>query len=555
MIQPQTFRFIVRSPLGAYKSTVYRDASYVLAAGFKLSITPEGICEEMTMTARNGVHPLDGSPGLGLRFADLVTVQMTDQASPQEADWVNLYYGQLRQGGNPYDYAGENQVLRSLAVKLRATPTPDKGYTQMDGGALARQLLQDTLASGALSTTVGGQTFSCVTYDPAAIPDLGFTMTLVATNQQPLGVLLDSIVATAKTAGIDARWGVRADAVLTLKAVSTAEVFWPAEQVDWKEPVAEVMYTSVLWDVFKRPDGRWFKYLSVSPEAATYGPEIKELAVGTGVKAWKLDPAPASVQGSAVVMPSGSNLDDVITDGIPVTGVTITGTGLLGSELFAFDSTSPKAAVLSLTIPSGGADRIEVTARGSSSNDNSGNYLQVGARVLVKYPDGNARYLGQNASDGYSSGVYFASDFPQGFPAGAVVTLYSDLMAAGTAPGGQTPPPQITVSDLRLTTLDTVLLDGLAKFHYLIPESAPGDLYRTGLLLPSDYGGKIRTPRPNGQPDYVANVSLWEYSVWDQGGVRTVAKIGDPDDPLATARAALSKKGDALATSNAVNLP
>ena len=38
------------------------------------------------------------------------------------------------------------------------------------------------------------------------------------------------------------------------------------------------------------------------------------------------------------------------------------------------------------------------------------------------------------------------------------------------------------------------------------------------------------------------------------GGVQTAAKTGDPDDPLKSAQAALIRKGDTLATSNAQNI-
>ena len=189
MIYPLGYFMNVLSARGQFKRRINMNASYLHEAGFKASITPEGICEEATGLFRNGVHPLDGSPGLGLQYGDIVQLSMIyGTATDQTAQ--NVYYGQLRLGGNLNDYEGESMVFSSLMTRLRSTPTPDASYAQMDAGALARALTLATLTSGILGTTgtpgsMGvngtpqpGNLLSPISYDPAAMPDLGFTMTL-----------------------------------------------------------------------------------------------------------------------------------------------------------------------------------------------------------------------------------------------------------------------------------------------------------------------------------------------------------------------------------------
>ena len=541
MIYPARYRFTVLSARGQFKRNIDMGASYMAEAGFKASVTPEGISEEMTGLFRNGVHPLDGSPGLGLQYGDCVQVQMTAGAafgdgSPE----LRLYYGQLRLGGNPYDYEGENMVFSSLMTKLRSTPTPDAAYAQMDAGALARALTLATLTSGILGTTgtpgsaslnaiaLPGNQISPVSYDPTAMPDLGFTMTLLATNRQPLGVLLDSIVATGKAAGIELRCGVRVDSVLTLVPVSTVEVPWPAEQIRWKPPQGLVLYTGVLWAISKKADGTWLRYLSQAPEAATYGCEVKQLSVALGVKPWKPLPITLGIIGTYVVTPAGNDTTNMTIDGRTDTFVTVSNGGGYSDVL--------------LNVPTGGAERIYINA-------SAGMAFLI---LEITYPDSSSFVATGNSSgtgsDSMMAGAtFYASDLAKGLPAGTVVKLSARATTTTAA-------TTLIIKEFHLDRLDTVLLDGLAKYHYSVPLDAPGDLYRTGILPPSELGGKIRTPRPNGAPDYMANVSLWEYSVSAAGGVQTAAKTGDPDDPFKAAQAALIRKGDVLATSNAQNV-
>ena len=539
MLYPAKYAFWVYNARGQFRKTVLMEASYLHEAGFRASVTPEGISEEMTGLFRNGVHPLDGSPGLGLQYGDCVQVVVTTNNDPANYIWAALYYGQLKLGGNANDYEGENMVFSSLMTKLRATPTPDASYAQMDGGALARALTQATMNSGILGTTgtpgsVGingaaqpGSMLSPISYDPAAMPDLGFTVTLLATNQQPLGVLLDQIVATGKAAGIDLRCGVRYDSVLTLVPVSTVEVPWPADHITWKPPQGVALYTGVLWAIYKRTDNTWLRHLSEAPEAAALGCEVKELGINLGVRPWKPLAINFVLAGtSATVTPAGGDAVTVTSDGRKDTFMTVKATNAVAS--------------VQILIPAGGAARLYVDAQ----SDGQPAYINI-----VKETAGSFSLLGNDQSNGgFTAGVYYTENIStMGFSAGATVTL-------SAAPSATTPNPTLTIREFHLDLLDTVLLDGLAKYHYSVPLDAPGDLYRAGILLVSDLGGKIRTPRPNGAPDYLANVALWEYSISAAGGVQTAAKTGDPDDPLKAAQAALIRKGDTLATANAQNI-
>jgi len=351
-------------------------------------------------------------------------------------------------------------------------------------------------------------------------------MTLLATNRQPLGVLLDSIVATGKALGIELRCGVRSDSVLTLVPASTLEVLWLADHITWKPPQGLVLYTGVLWAISKKMDGTWLRYLSQDPEAATYGCEVKMLGVNLGVKPWKPIIVAQGIVGSVTVTPVGANTIAIAADGRTDTFLTV--------------SNGAAAATVQLTIPAGGAGRLYVDAQGTGTP----------ASIQIRYPNGSTFNLRGNDPNngGFTAAAYFPDYFLNlGLPAGTVVTLRADPSATVSS-------PTLTVKEFHLDLLDTALLDGLAKYHYSVPLDAPGDLYRAGILLSGDLGGKIRTRRPNGAPDYLANVALWEYSVSAAGGVQTAAKTGDPDDPLKAAQAALIRKGDTLATSNAQNV-
>jgi hypothetical protein len=538
MIAPAAYRFQVRDAVGNFRATVYRDASYILGRqGLRASLTGEQICQEMTLVARNG--PLGSDPGLGLKPLDLVTVEV----SPDASAYSKLYYGQLRIGGNPNDYSGEFMTFRGLDARLRTTPTPEGSYASMDGGRQADALILSTLTAGNLGRTytlaqltaaptlTDGQ---IVRYDPARLPNLGFNApAITATNHQPLGFFLDEIVTAGAAAGFKVRWGVTPDGYITMQVVNTTEVSWNNARATWKPPNAEVIYTAVNWAIERRQDtGKIFYYLSKGAHVADYGAEMKDVQL-IGLNPWKPLALTPTYTGTVTATPSGGNTSTTIRDGDLTTSVTVAnGSG---------------AGAASLTVPAGGAQRLFVDAQETAGGTSA--YIQIqypagpppsgGASIIVRAND-----VGNN---GFTKAVYYPGSgvLLYGLPEGAVINLYAGLTAGVMA-------STLTVNEFRLELLDTATLDAAATAYYRTPELEPGDLYKPGLLLPSDLGGKVRTVRSGGGGDYVGNVSLWEYTYTSSEGAGTTAKIGDPDDPDQVARSTLIKRLASQATAAAV---
>ena len=172
------------------------------------------------------------------------------------------------------------------------------------------------------------------------------------------------------------------------------------------------------------------------------------------------------------------------------------------------------------------------------------------AQITITYSGGFTYQLRPNdvPNNGFTRAAYYADGGLASFgglPAGAVVTLK-------TLPPGSGGMATMTIREFRLELLDTAALDAAATAYYRIPEPEPGDLYKQGLLPPAELGGKIRTPRTNGGPDYLGNVSLWEYEINRGNKVRTTAKIGDPDDPDKVAQNTLIKRLAMTATATAI---
>lgn len=532
MISPTTYRFQVKDAVGNYRATVTRDASFILGKqGLRGSITAEQICQEMTLVARNGPKPGNG-PGLGLKSLDLVTMEV----SADDSTFTPVYYGQVRIGGNPNDLTGESMTFRGLDARLRTTPTPEGAYAQMDAGRQADALILNTLTAGNLGKTFTLSQLNAsptltdgqiVRYNPALLPNLGFNaQPITATNHQPLGFFLDNLVTQAAAVGIKIRWGVRPDGYITMQVVNTAEVDWSGALATWKPPNAEVIYTAVNWAIEKRQDtGKLYYYLSKGPDVANYGAEMKDVQL-VGLNPWVPLTLTPTYTGTLTVNPGGADTSAVIRDGDLNTSVTLTDPSLTVSA--------------ALTVPTGGAMRLYVDATSSAG---------LPAQISVNY-GGNTLLLRPNDpnNNGFTKAAYYP-DGPLsvygGLPAGAVVTLQ-------TIPQGTGGAATMTIREFRLELLNTAVLDAAATAYYRTPEPEPGDLYRPGLLLPVDLRGKVRTPRVQGGADYVGNVSLWEYTITSTEGVRTTAKIGDPDDPDRVAQATLTKRLASQATAAAV---
>ena len=519
MISPVSYRFQVSDAIGTFRKTVPAEQSFLLGTnGLRASVTPEQTCQELTMVARNG--PL--GTGLQLQPLDLITLEVT----ADYATWTPIYYGELRQGGNPNDYTGENMICRGLDTRLRETPSLDGTYNAADGGDQAGQIIYDALQFGYLGRRYTGVDISngvnaIVRYDPAYFPHLGFTAPKIElTNQQPIGVLLDNIVTAGAAAGVKVRWGVRPDRYVTMQVVRTDNLTWISNRMLWKEPQCDVVYTAVTWAVEKRTDtGKVYYYTSHGPDEAKYGGRVRQVQL-VGVNPWTPRIMTPVYNGVATTTPPGGDTSVYVRDNDPTSSVTLTST-----------SASVSAA---LTVPAGGISRFYVDATSTAGSV---------PRIILAFPGGNNFYMRATdaANLSFTKAKIYEDQFaafsgaPTGLPAGTVITLQASPIVAG---GGSS----LVIREFRLEELNTVALDAGATAFYRSPEPAPGDLRQAGILLPSEFAGRVVAPRPEGGPDYTGNVSVYEYTLTTGQGAQTTVKTGDPDPPEVTAQNTLIRR-------------
>ncbi|WP_407570736.1 hypothetical protein [Deinococcus altitudinis] len=490
------YRLSVFPRTGGVPRTVLRDDTYMRSTGLRAGLTPDLDCVEMTMNARNG--PLlqgGGGPGLGLLNLQHVQLWQTASATPAEADWTAIWYGTLRQGGNPRDFSGENMVFRGMSRRLEEVTVPAGIYPSADAGAVMRQVIQAVLNGGQLGV---GSVNQLIIYDPALVPDLGFTFKLADGQQVMFGKLLDQIVSDAQSKlGLSIVYGVRPDRNFFFGLKRSDELALSLVNLNFtpKEPVAETPCTVVLWTVGKRVDGSIIYYSSISADAPTYGVYTREATVGADLYPW-------AVSGLTTTANDG-------TGPAPLTPTTLAPLlePITANEnatlIFSDDDTHNVDFSMTLTEP---AARLFVQI-------GIDNFTTGGGLIVDKHDGTGVRVY--RAEEGSSGGIVRAGNATISGPGLKPNARYFNLLLtdlpSGTEISATSVPAttgtivtraSILIDTMRPEKVDGVLLGGLALPYYQVPASAPAEIELNDFLPPSALRGKVRVPMPPAS-DYV----------------------------------------------------
>lgn len=517
------YRFNVWSAVGTFLRSFERDNSFVLSAGLRLQVTPEGDGREGSFRAR----------GDGILLPSLSAVQI-EYESP--LGWKPIYYGQVRQGGNPRDTDGENYVLRSLGLRLNAV-TLSPGFTapKQPAHLTVRAMLLDVLASGQLGTP------PLLTYEPDpvpvfdTIPDLGFDCREVkASNQQIVGALLEQIVQDGAGLGVEVRWGVGPDRRFFCRpALGGTLILGPEEtgRIVWKSPVAETPCTAVLWHIALNSEGKWLTHLSVSTDAATAGIWTKPLTLDQGVNPWRV------IEDAAYTWKQNTGSGWVTAATQPALDAAVLKDGrILETDAMTsavFDVTPGTTAFYALEVSaSAPIRRVAFAVRsyyGAGKQIMSGHLLRAGP-------------INETVNRGFLG-------LPPGLAAGAFVLPdggAAEVSLAAVNSNSDTTQVQFDFTEFRAETLDTALLDKLATYHYSIPADEPAEV---PVLY---YGGNMTQVGRIQAGTYERAIDAWEYRISAGRGLEVVALTGQADDPNKLAQAALIKANDGKAIITAV---
>ena len=541
------YRFKVWGPTGTLLRTILRDDMTMRSTGFWARVAPEGDGIEANFTARgsttNGLGLVD-APNWGI--PTLSAVQIEYEATEGELRvWRAIYYGQVRQGGNPRDVQGENYVLRSLLERLKyVTLSPGFSTPEQAAHLTIQAAIQDVRASGQLGTP------ALILYDAAQVPDLGFNARAIEdAAQQTVYSLLEQLQQDGLTYGVTVRLGVNANRTFYARAARTDTLTLSAADVAgvvWRPPVAETPCTRVLWHLGMRP-GRQV-LTQPHPEPVTvlsermandpYGVWTKALSVAASVPIW----TPNTV-GSAYEYYNGAGPTT------PVATITPAGfsDGVVGEETGQAVRIPGTSGHIRLVPPSVGNGRVVVSAEPFASAINSSGVVigQLPLRLL------NVSTL----LPGTGPVIYRDED---GFAAGwagtpTMVRTQESGRFRGWALGvlaGAAPPDtayiDFRVSEFRAEIVNQSVLDGLAKFHYSVPEQEPADLTLNTFLAPGDLAGSVS------YGTYSRPVSAYEYRVNSDRGLTLNVLTGPPGDPSSLAQASLIKARDQKATLDAV---
>jgi hypothetical protein len=522
----RNYRFERWSGDGTLLPTVLRDQTRMLPTGLRCSLTPDGDCVELTMNARNG--PAADGPGFGLSNMQVVRLSFAETETPAEGDWLPVWYGTLRVGGNPYDYDGESMIFRGMSRRLEEVTVPPGVYAEADAGAVIRQMAQAVFSSGQLGVTTGGPPpgSQLVSYDASLVPDLGFTFKLADNQEVLFGKLLDQIVADALSKlSLILVWGVRPDGRFFFKVARTDVLNIPiSSRVTFglAAPSAETPCTAVLWTIGKNNLGHLIYYRSTdtTPAALKAGSYVKEVVVGADLDPWAVltDFTLTFDEGSGPVAASadarGRISEKIDTDGVL----------LLGSTSSARVSATYTVNTFTRRL------YLQVAI----------NHFAAGGGTLTVAQPG-VPTVSYTAADGMMDGVQSFTRFTAtlyDLPVGTVIAVSGGPDAALSGALGQA---QVGLREIRGDVPNSALLDGLAKYYYTRPTVAPADIESGGFVAPSDLCGKVSTPLPNGAGDYIENVAAYEYRLTAAEGLILGVQAGQADDPARLAAASLIK--------------
>ncbi|WP_019584667.1 hypothetical protein [Deinococcus apachensis] len=518
-----TWRLHVWTPLGAGPRVIDRDESFILSEGLRMRVTPDGDCQEASFTAK----------GAGIQIPPLSTVQF-QYLNPQGNTWDNLFYGEVRQGGNKRDVLGEGYILRSLALRLREITLPVNFTTPKQAAHLTvRAVIQAAIGSSQLGTP------SLIGYDPVLCPDLGFDCRPItrANGQDPYDVL-EQIRQDGSGMGVQIAFGVNPDGMFFCAPARTFSVeVLDADLVDWKwlPPTAEKPCTVVEWYAGQRQDGEWFTYRSYSDQVGYYGYRVQRETApndprlwlpAAGAYGWYTSPAantwtPVSPQPSFNPGPlqdsQVSPTDPAITQTLPAA---------FGELRFTSDNPIHRVvyagSILSVTGSSTGPVALRLVG-------------------ITESGEGTTFRINEHGA-GYVAATSYPLDEILGY--GLRTVALRNALALGDATS-----VNFSLQEFLPERLNTELLDRLAQSYYRLPAQEPADIEMNKYRTPDELGGRIV------YGDYNHAVEAWEYRLTTERGLTLAALVGQADDPRLLAQAELIKDRDRRAVIQAITAP
>lgn len=493
-----------------------RDETYISGRdgrGIRMQVTPDGDCREAVFSAK----------GAGLQVPSLSAVQV--EYEREENVWTPLFYGEVRQGGNPRNVTGEDYVLRGLAQRLREVVAPP-GFTapQQPAHLTIRALIQRVIEGGAVGRDItwwdygyipapgevsptgvsGGSPL--IEYDETLCPDLGFDARAIRdVSGYYVSQLLELIAQDGAGMGVHVVWGVRPDRKFFCKPARTDVAEFVSTDLvreEWKAPIAEAPCTMVQWFIGKRPDGRPITHLSRSGKAFALGERVKPIPLDPSAVAWVAVPSNYTTTGASVTGTYTPLIDGKLyRDGAPFANTYFFGSG---------------EVVISL-IPTGPYGRV----------------------IL----------------DGYSYGADVALYVGgQSIPLGPITLGERVFLSDGSGPITLTltsPDPSKSVNlalfEFRAEQIDRAALDRAAEYHYSFPAAEPADIEIAPFRPHVDLCGRFKVGA------YERAVECWEYRLTEARGLKLGVLIGQADDPFKLAQAAIIKKQTQNGVITAVN--
>ena len=164
-----SWRIIHRDPLGADAVTVPAASSFARLDSFR--VRGDGDCLEAKLMA------LASDIGIGPR--DILTLEVTIDGST----WTPVYSGVVTQAGALRSADLSDFLVVGLSKRVREVTTDGTTYDEGEIAELVRALAVAHLPDG-------------IVYDAALVPDLGFEVGETQARFNPLGDVLDQLVAT-----------------------------------------------------------------------------------------------------------------------------------------------------------------------------------------------------------------------------------------------------------------------------------------------------------------------------------------------------------------------
>jgi hypothetical protein len=526
------WRLEIRDAVGTLKYT--KGIADVFQTLDSFTIGEDGDCLEANFKALGS--------SLGIAARDIVILQ----TSPTGVIWINRYAGvAIRVGANNNpDYSQFKLVgLRKRLQEVELRSPQSTG----DVGTIARQVVQDAIATGQLG--------SAVIYDSSLIPLTGFLMSGFASNYRSVAAVLDYLASAIPGTS----WGINADRKVFF-GVATGTVAIDESVtgtlIQWEDANAEHVYNAVRWMIaqLQPPD-----FLAVTVPAGTTNPfsgyeleegwltRLSQRATTIGTSVQQFTPPPETLVAAIKKQTGGT-----VTFGNGATALVNSGN--------VQDGTST-AAQLTLSAGGLGAVRVEY----SSALNLIGMYLDLPdytKAFLVRVRRWNATYgdwTGSYATTIQSNnvkttkGFYFmAADEILGrfWDAGHNRSCVEIYFYEGTAS------QVVNIGELRAVTLDSAFLDNIAQNTYRSPAQDPATAVIQDIIAPGTTANITRRNPNTGAilATLTRPAKSFEYKITLDDYTITTIKIGQEFDPEQEARDAIIKARDNLAAVEAVRV-